>query len=226
MRPASGSRASRDRREKVLFNPVTSTLCSGVNPHVGEEGLLGYITIAKFSEQTPPDVGRAVKELKERGARRLLIDIRNNGGGSFAAGVEVAKQLLGSGDIVLIADSEGVRDIYSADGGPLDPTTPIAVIVNKGTASASEVFAGAIQDNHRGLIVGQRTFGKGLIQTLIPFSDGSGAAVTVAKYQTPSGRDINKVGILPDRELSDAVLSTSRQDICEALKADDAPALY
>ena len=106
---------------------------------------------------------------------------------------------LDQGDVVLIADTEGVRDIVSAEGTSLDSTTPLTVLVNKGTASASEVFSGAIQDNGRGVIVGESTtFGKGLIQTLIPLSDGSAITVTTAKYQTPLGQDINGIGIQPD----------------------------
>jgi len=98
------------------------------------------------------------------------------------------------GDIVLIADSQGVRDIYSADGNALDATTPLAVLVNRGTASAAEVLAGALKDSGRAAVVGGRTFGKGLIQTVVDLSDGSGMAVTLARYQTPLGIDINKVG--------------------------------
>ena len=106
---------------------------------------------------------------------------------------------LDQGDVVLIADTEGVRDIVSAEGTSLDSTTPLTVLVNKGTASASEVLSGAIQDNGRGVIVGESsTFGKGLIQTLIPLSDGSAITVTTAKYQTPLGQDINGTGIQPD----------------------------
>eukprot|EP00803_Ostreobium_quekettii_P002111 evm.model.scf_1113EXC.3 EVM.evm.TU.scf_1113EXC.3 scf_1113EXC:17463-24976(-) len=213
-------------REKVLFNPVAIKICRSVSDKVGANGPVGYLSIARFSEQTPLDVKRALSELKAQGAQQLLIDIRNNGGGSFAAGVEVAKMLVDEGDIVLISDSDGVRDIYSVDGVALDSTTPMAILVNKGTASASEVFAGAVQDSHRGQIVGQRTFGKGLIQTLVPLSDGSGLAVTVAKYQTPSGRDINKIGIVPDVELPSSFMSVTKQDICKALQSNEAPSLY
>ena len=108
--------------------------------------------------------------------------------------------LIDKGDIVLIADSDGIRDVYEAQGAEklVDGTTPLTVLVNRGTASASEVLAGALKDNKRARLVGENTFGKGLIQTLIELSDGSAVAVTVAKYQTPGGVDINKVGIAPD----------------------------
>ena len=109
---------------------------------------------------------------------------------------------LDKGDIVLIADTEGVRDIVSAEGTSLDSTTPLSVLINRGTASASEVLSGALQDNDRGTIIGEPSFGKGLIQTLIPLSDGSAVTITTAKYQTPSGKDINGTGIQPDVLLS------------------------
>lgn len=111
---------------------------------------------------------------------------------------------LEQGDIVLIADTEGVRDIVSAEGPSLDVSTPMTVLINRGTASASEVLSGALQDNKRAIIVGEPSFGKGLIQTLIPLSDGSAITVTTAKYQTPSGKDINGTGIQPDIDLLEA----------------------
>ena len=101
--------------------------------------------------------------------------------------------------IVNIADSNGVRDVFDAPGSPLlPPSTPLTLLVNRGTASAAEVLSGALQDNGRALLLGERTFGKGVIQTTVELSDGSGVNVTVAKYQTPSGRDIHQVGIQPD----------------------------
>ena len=90
--------------------------------------------------------------------------------------------------------SAGVRDIYSAENRAIDASTPLVVLANRGTASASEVLAGALKDNRRAAVAGENTFGKGLIQTLVELSDGSAVAVTVAKYQTPAGIDINKVG--------------------------------
>jgi C-terminal peptidase prc len=108
-------------------------------------------------------------------------DLRS--GCPISAGVQLGRLLLAKGDIVLIADSNGVRDIYSADGAAIETKAPIAVLVNKGTASASEVLAGALKDNGRATIVGsENTFGKGLIQTVVDLSDGSGVAITVARW--------------------------------------------
>ncbi|GMH36540.1 hypothetical protein BSKO_04408 [Bryopsis sp. KO-2023] len=218
------------KRERVLFNPVSYGICNGVNPKVDPNGSrkIGYLHIARFTSQTAKDVKEAILDLQEKKVESLLIDIRNNGGGSFPAGVTVARMLLGSGDVVWIADSQGVRDIVSVDGTQIDEATPMSVLVNRGTASASEVFSGAMQDNARGTIVGERTFGKGLIQTLIPLSDGSGVTVTASKYQTPSGRDINKVGILPDIGLPSGLLPDigNSDKICRALTMEEAPALF
>eukprot|EP00798_Chlamydomonas_sp_ICE-L_P025284 gene25284-10937_t len=160
----------------------------------------------------------------------IVIDLRNNGGGYFPAGVEMARSLIASGDIVLIADSDGIRDIYSADTSTLDAKIPIAVLVNKGTASASEVMAGALKDSRGSntTIVGTNTFGKGLIQTIVNLSDGSGVAVTVARYQTPLGIDINKIGISPDitADLDVLPLVSAPDVMCKALQAPTAPRLF
>ncbi|KAG1678173.1 hypothetical protein FOA52_016110 [Chlamydomonas sp. UWO 241] len=192
-------------RRAFIVPPVNYSMCGSVAPGVGPAGVdgpIGYIRIATFNTQTAEAWKDALVAVRKAGATRIVMDIRNNGGGLFPAGVEVARSLVGTGDIVLIADANGTRDIYSATGvmSVIDGTTPLSVIVNQGTASASEVLAGSLQDNRRATIVGEtpRTFGKGLIQTVVDLSDGSGITVTVAQYRTPLGTDINKVGIAPD----------------------------
>ncbi|DBB11095.1 TPA: hypothetical protein ACH3X3_006554 [Trebouxia sp. C0006] len=135
--------------------------------------------------------------------------------------------LIESGDIVLIADSQGVMDSYEATGTSIDSKAPVAVLVNKGTASASEVMAGALQDNKRATIAGETTFGKGLIQTIVELSDGSAVSVTVARYQTPAGTDINKVGIKPDIVLEDqTLLPTDGPKFCKVMASGSAPNLF
>ena len=218
-------------RKKIVINPVMSALCSKVSPSVGlSSDSLGYIRIATFNGNTSRAFAEALLSLKKQGAGSLILDIRNNGGGLFPSGVQVARDLIDSGDIVLIADANGVRDIYSSDVGQvLDSTTPLSVLVNKGTASASEVLAGALKDSKRAVIVGQQTFGKGLIQSIIDLSDGSGVAVTVARYQTPLGTDINKKGITPDLELaadSIPIPNAASNKVCEALEGSNAPRLF
>jgi len=222
---SSSSSVVKLTREKVAFKPVTSELCSdSSNPATPKTG---YIRIASFSRATGPGAAQALSQLRKEGATRFVLDVRDNGGGVFPAAVEVARQWLPPGKaIVLIADSAGVRDTYESTdasivnkveegGGGGDgevegnKTTsfaselgaPLSVLVNRGTASAAEVLAGALHDNGRAIVLGERTFGKGLIQTVVPLSDGSAVAVTVARYQTPSGEDINKRGITPDAAL-------------------------
>ena len=165
---------------------------------------VGYLRIRSFSKMTAEDVLDALESFKHKGVGHIVLDVRNNGGGVFNAGVQVARMLINSGDLVLIADSDGVRDVVEAEGQAIDTKTPMVVLVNKGTASASEVLAGALKDNKRAIIAGENSFGKGLIQTLVELSDGSAVTVTVSKYQTPNGIDINKKGIEPDVVLSDA----------------------
>eukprot|EP00890_Picochlorum_soloecismus_P005104 jgi/Picsp_1/5595/NSC_02954-R1_protein len=189
-------------REKIDIKEVDAASC----PVLDSKEKIGYIRISKFSKRTADGVRDAILALRDKGVSRFVLDIRNNGGGVFAAGVQVGRMWINQGNIVLIADSEGVRDVYEAEGGALDSETPLTVLVNKGTASASEVLAGALKDNKRAGIVGENTFGKGLIQTLVELSDGSAVTITVSKYQTPNGIDINKKGIDPDIRLSEEEL--------------------
>ncbi|KAF8071053.1 ctpA [Scenedesmus sp. PABB004] len=217
-------------RQRVSINPVTFATCTGVAPAVlppgaAAPGKLGYLRLATFNSNTTAAAQEALAALDKAGVAGLVLDIRNNGGGLFPAGVNVARMLVDRGDLVLIADAAGVRDIYSADGNSIDSATPLVVLVNRGTASASEVLAGALKDSRRGVIAGERTFGKGLIQTVVDLSDGSGVAVTVARYQTPAGMDINKVGITPDVPLPPDALPTDADGVCRALAADAAPRL-
>ncbi|KAK9806765.1 hypothetical protein WJX72_001801 [[Myrmecia] bisecta] len=214
-------------RQRIAFNPVTSQLCKGSSAAATASNI-GYIRVAVFSKQTAENVRAAIKALQSEGAERFVLDIRNNGGGLFPAGVEVARMFLDSGDIVLIADSNGVRDSYDANGTAIEPKAPLSVLVNRGTASASEVLSGALQDQKRATIAGERTFGKGLIQTVVELSDGSGLAITVARYQTPNGVDINKVGITPDILLAQAEPQppTDPAGFCKFVQQEGAPALF
>jgi carboxyl-terminal processing protease len=192
-------------REKISIKNVDHLTCKA--NIAGEKKTVGYIRIANFSKKTAEKVREALEGF--RGAvDYYVLDVRNNGGGVFNAGIQVARMLIDSGDLVLIADSDGVRDVYEAEGEAIDTKTPMVVLVNKGTASASEVLAGALKDNGRARIVGENTFGKGLIQTLVALSDESAITVTVSKYQTPNGIDINKKGIDPNVRLTEEELES------------------
>jgi len=166
---------------------------------------LGYLRITQFSEAVPQLVHEALEALKgeDGGAAMegLILDLRNNSGGLVSAGVAVADELLDGDAIVETEDRGGIASLQLANSGRLF-NGPMLTLVNGGTASASEILAGALQDGGRSPLVGSRTFGKGLIQTLLSLGDGSGLAVTVARYLTPAGHDIQNLGIAPDQPLS------------------------
>jgi carboxyl-terminal processing protease len=233
--PAKGGGGPRSltlTREKVAFPAVQAEACKGGTQKTG------YLRLAAFSRQTSNLVGSALADLTASGVDRVVLDVRNNGGGDFPAAVEVARAVLPGGeDIVLIADAAGIRDTFESDGVALklSVTTPLVVLANRGTASAAEVLAGALQDNGRAAVAGEVTFGKGLIQTLVPLSDGSAVAVTVAQYRTPSGSDIHRVGISPDLALADGGVdalpigvggANGGSGFCAAFVAETAPDLF
>lgn len=180
-------------RDVISINPVYAFLDKGPDSMP-----IGYIRLAEFSGNATEEVAHAMASLEEEGARGYILDLRNNPGGLLQAGIEIARLWLDYGTIVFTVNRQSVLGSFDAFG-PALTDAPLAVLVNKGSASASEILAGALQDNHRALLVGEKTFGKGLIQSLFELSDGSGLAVTVAKYETPNHTDINKLGIMPDR---------------------------
>ena len=179
-------------REQIEINPVYAKL-----KYNSETGPIGYIRLSQFNANATTEVSQAVKSFEEQGAIGYVLDLRNNPGGLLQAGVEIARLWLDEGTIVYTVNRQRILGSFSAEG-PAITNAPLAVLTNQGTASASEILAGALQDNGRALLVGEKTFGKGLIQSLFDLSDGSGLAVTVAKYETPNHKDINKLGIIPD----------------------------
>ncbi|MDB9475172.1 carboxyl-terminal processing protease CtpA [Dolichospermum circinale] len=180
-------------RDRITLNPVLYDL--KLSP-TGNK--IAYIRLTQFSANAVKELTQAISILEEKGASAYILDLRNNPGGLLQAGIEVARLWLDSGTIVYTANRQGIQGSYEA-WGPAMTQDPLVILVNQGTASASEILAGALQDNHRAQLVGERTFGKGLIQSLFELSDGSGLAVTIAKYETPNHRDINKLGIKPDQ---------------------------
>ncbi|MEB3307943.1 MAG: S41 family peptidase [Cyanobacteriota bacterium] len=161
---------------------------------------LGYLRITQFSEPVPTKVEAILTSPSIADCEGVILDLRNNSGGLVSAGLAVANDLLDNQPIVTTQARDGISSPAQSRPGQLYQG-PLVTLVNGGTASASEILAGALQDDGRSLLLGDRTFGKGLIQTLIPLGDGSGLAVTVARYLTPRGRDIQNLGILPDLPL-------------------------
>lgn len=160
---------------------------------------IGYIRLEEFSAHAAEQTEAAVKELSQQGAEAFVLDVRGNPGGLLFASIEIARLWVPSGEIVSTVDREGgERHFYANDTAITD--LPLAVLIDGRSASASEILAGALQDNDRALLVGTTTFGKGTVQSVSSLSDGSGLAVTIQRYYPPSGEDINKVGIAPDVE--------------------------
>lgn len=184
-------------RDRIELNPVIAELRHQAHPGTGKSLDVGYIRLSQFNANATMEVAHAIARLEQQGAEAYILDLRNNPGGLLQAGIEVARLWLDTGTIVYTVNRQGVLGSFEATEQAITQD-PLVVLVNQGTASASEILAGALKDNGRALIVGDRTFGKGLIQSLFDLSDGSGVAVTVAKYETPAHKDINKLGITPD----------------------------
>ena len=156
--------------------------------------------ITQFSESVPKKVEEALQELKEKEVEGLILDLRNNSGGLVSSGIAVADSLLSERPVVETKDRNGIKDaIFSLKETSYDG--PMVTLVNKGTASASEILAGSLQDNDRSTLIGEQTYGKGLIQSLKSLGEESGIAITVASYLTPKGNNIQGKGITPDKIL-------------------------
>ena len=160
---------------------------------------IGYIRLVEFDEVTADQFKEALEDLENQNMKKLIIDVRNNPGGVLQVVCDMLDQLLPEGLIVYTEDKNGNRKEYTSDEEH-QFTKPLAVLANENSASASEIFAGAIQDYGIGTIVGTTTFGKGIVQRTFYLSDGTGVKLTVAKYYTPKGHDIHKKGITPDVE--------------------------
>ena len=180
-------------RDIVNLNPVLTRL-----DRVSSDLTVGYIRLSQFNANAAHEVAARIQDFEQQGANAYILDLRNNPGGVLNGGIEIARLWLESGTIVYTFDRRGVLDDFVADGSALTDD-PLVLLVNEGTASASEILAGALQDNRRAQLVGNTTFGKGLIQSLFDLSDGSGLVVTVAKYKTPANHDINRSGIRPNK---------------------------
>ncbi|MDZ7950854.1 carboxyl-terminal processing protease CtpA [Nostoc sp. DedQUE09] len=188
-------------RDRIALNPVVSDL------RVSAEGApIGYLRLTQFNANASTELAHAISSLEKKGAAAYILDLRNNPGGLLQSGIEIARLWLDSGTIVYTVNRQGIQGSFEAFG-PALTNDPLVILVNQGTASASEILAGALQDNGRAQLVGETTFGKGLIQSLFELSDGSGLAVTIAKYETPEHRDINKLGIKPDKVISQPAIN-------------------
>lgn len=154
---------------------------------------VGYIKVNKFGETTYPELLIALAKLNQKNCEGLIVDLRGNTGGYMAAAIQMVNEFLPNNRLIVYTQGrKSPREDYNSNGTGSNQKMPLVVLVDEGSASASEIFAGAIQDNDRGTIVGRRSFGKGLVQQPIEFSDGSAIRLTIARYYTPSGRCIQK----------------------------------
>ncbi|HEY9635146.1 MAG TPA: carboxyl-terminal processing protease CtpC [Coleofasciculaceae cyanobacterium] len=194
-------------RARIEIHPVRHNVQNAPNDKVG------YIRLNQFSANAAQEMREAIKALETQRVNGYILDLRSNPGGLLFASVEIARMWIDQGGIVSTVDRQGETDRQEANNRALTDK-PLVVLVDGGSASASEILAGALQDDKRATLVGTKTFGKGLVQSVRGLGDGSGLAVTIAKYLTPSGRDINKHGIDPDVvfELSDAQRKELQQD--------------
>ena len=178
-------------RANIKIHPVKASL---KNTSIGS---VGYIRLTQFSAQASKEMRDAIKDLEEKSVAGYILDLRSNPGGLLYSSIDIARMWLKEGTIVSTVDRQGERDRKRANNNALTDK-PLVVLVDGGSASASEILSGALQDHDRAVLIGTQTFGKGLVQSVRSLGDGSGLAVTIAKYLTPSGRDINKEGIPPD----------------------------
>ena len=178
-------------RSRIQIHPVKASL------EDTEIGKVGYIRLTQFSAQASQEMREAIEELESQDINGYILDLRSNPGGLLYASVDIARMWLQEGTIVSTVDREGESERKWANNKALTDK-PLVILIDGGSASASEILSGALQDNDRAVLVGTQTFGKGLVQSVRSLGDGSGLAVTIAKYLTPSGRDINKEGIPPD----------------------------
>jgi carboxyl-terminal processing protease len=158
---------------------------------------IGYARLTVFGSNTADELTKALTKLQTEGAKAYVLDLRDNGGGYLNAAIDVSSKFIASGPIVSVEARGGNDTQYDAENIAIPPK-PLAVLVNKYTASASEITSGALQDNGIGELIGEKTYGKGVVQTIHPLPDGSAVKITSARYLTPHGRDINLIGIQPD----------------------------
>jgi carboxyl-terminal processing protease len=178
------------RREKISVKSASGKML---------ESGIGYIELTTFGDRTEPELESAIKDLLAQNPKGLILDVRNNGGGYLEVAVQVTSQFMDEGIVLYEEYSDGTRQEYKARPGGLATDIPMIVLINEGSASASEIVAGALQDLDRAKLVGDTSYGKGSVQNWVPLSEDQGAVrITIARWLTPDGRTIHEVGLTPD----------------------------
>lgn len=209
-------------KEELDFKVVRQsiTLDSVDSEIVKDEPDIGYIQITHFTMNTPDEFAEHLKSVTGKGARGLIIDLRENPGGDFKSAVEISDMILEKGDIVKIVNRDRDARVYEASSGGVD--IPMVVLINQGSASSSEILAGALKDHKVAVLVGEKSYGKGLVQTVYPLPGGDALLLTTDKYYTPNDIDINQIGIVPDyvvQNPEDAKSDGQMEKALEILKA-------
>lgn len=215
----SGIREVKLPRDYIKLSPISSAII----PHTTPDGRLaktGYVKLTAFSQTAASDMENAVHEMENQDVQSYILDLRNNPGGLVRAGLDVAQLWLdGDETLVYTIDREGVTSPINMINGHAVTHDPLVVLVNEGSASASEILAGALHDNGRAILVGNRTFGKGKIQSITELNDGSALFVTVAKYLSPSLHEIDQVGIAPDVQCTTGMIDSLTAEIVEKMNS-------
>ena len=181
---------------------------------------IGYVRLVEFQENSPAEFKKAINKLKKEGMDSLVLDLRNNPGGLLDSAVQIADMLLPP-DVVIVStrgrDSKEGYTFTSKEKSLLGDSAPMVVLINEGSASGSEILAGALQDHNRAVLLGQKTFGKGSVQSVIPMSDGSAVRLTTSKYYLPSGRSIHEKGVDPDIEVEEITMELTPEESSKLL---------
>ncbi len=187
-------------KKPLIFELVRRKIETPTVEHEMMDGGIGYIAILEFDDITLLQFEEALQELKDENMTALVLDLRDNPGGNLDIVVKIADDLLQEGLVVYTEDKYGTRQDFTSDAAH-SVDLPMAVLINENSASAAEILAGAIKDYQAGTLIGTTTFGKGIVQQVLPLGDGTGIKVTTSKYFTPKGNDIHGIGIEPDVEL-------------------------
>jgi carboxyl-terminal processing protease len=201
------------RREVVHAPAVSSRMI-----RVGGRGY-GYVAVRAFRADAAEDVAAAVRKLRRAGAVAMILDLRGNPGGLLDQAVAVTSIFVGRGRVVTLEGAHRPREVYQVSGHPVAPRIPLAVLVDRGTASSAEVVASALHDDHRAVLVGQHTYGKAVVQSIDPLANGGALALTTARYFTPAGADISRKGVTPDVRAVDDPASRIDEALAAGLMA-------
>ena len=163
---------------------------------------IGYLRLTQFGDNVYPDMKKALEDLQTKGMKGLILDLRSNPGGELGQSIKIASMFIENGKIVSTRQKKGEESVYTREGKYFG-NFPMVVLINGGSASASEIVSGALKDHKRATLIGEKTFGKGSVQTLLPLPDGDGIKITIAKYYTPNGISIDGTGIEPDKKVED-----------------------